>query len=89
MKFTSFFSLMIVVKSSLSAEILCIFPRPAYSHQAVFRAVTEKLLEHGHKITVMTSHPSDNEKNHENVTLIDVSFSVVLLEKFLEKVMKT
>lgn len=88
MEFTSFLILIAVIKASFSAEILCIFHMPSYSHQAVFRGVTEKLLEHGHKITVMTSHPSDNERNHENVTLIDVSFGVSVLEKFFEEALK-
>lgn len=68
------------------AEILCIFPRPAYSHQAVFRAVTEKLLARGHKLTLMTTHPSESEKLHENVTLIEVSFSVEVFQKALDEV---
>lgn len=71
---------------ALCAEILCIFPRPAYSHQAVFRAVTEKLLERGHKLTLMTTHPSESEKQHENVTLIDVSFSVEVFQKALDEI---
>lgn len=70
-----------VVQIGFSYEILCIFPRPAYSHQAVFRAVTEKLLENGHQITLLSTHPSEIEKSHENLTLIDVSFSVAIFQK--------
>lgn len=74
------------VSFTASSNILAIFSRPSYSHQSVFRGVTEKLLENGHKLTLMTTHPSDIEKNHENVTLIDVSFTVKLFEKGLSDV---
>lgn len=67
------------------SEILCIFSRPMYSHQAVFRSITEKLVERGHKITVMTSHPSEFEKSNENVTLIDVSSSIELFNNQIKE----
>lgn len=85
MKIVPLFVLFSTVKFSYSAEILCIFPTPSYSHSVVFRAVTEKLLERGHKITLMTTHPNDDERNHENVTLVDVSFSVKMLDAFWDK----
>lgn len=80
-----FAALVLLPTGGFSFEILCIFPRPAYSHQAVFRAVTEKLLEKGHRVTLLSTHPSDVERNHENVTLIDVSFSVAIYQKSLEE----
>lgn len=67
------------------ANILCVFPKPAFSHQHVFRAVTGKLLENGHRITLLSTHPTEDERNHENVTLIDVSFSVKLFQGFLNR----
>lgn len=72
-----------------SANILCIFPKPSYSHQLVYRGVTEKLLEKGHSLTILSTHPSDNERTHENVTLIDVSFSEKMFEKSMDDVFKT
>lgn len=69
-----------------SANILCIYPRPAYSHQNVFRAITEKLLENGHKVTLLSTHPSEMEKSHENVTLMDSSFAVEKFEKSMDDI---
>lgn len=77
-------TLLISIQLVDPANILCIYPRPAFSHQNVFRAITEKLLERGHQVTLLTTHPSDNEKSHENVTLIDVSFVVEKFNKAME-----
>lgn len=85
MEFFTFFILSVLIKSSVSANILCIFPKPAYSHQLVFRSITEKLLENGHKITLVSTHPSESERTHENVTLIDVSFSVEIMQDALDR----
>lgn len=63
-----------IISSSIGAEILCIFPLPLQSHTAVYNAITIELLKHGHKITLVTAYPRDNERNHANVTLIDLSF---------------
>lgn len=82
----TFIVLVAFIKFSFSAEILCIFPRPSFSHQSVYRAVTELLLEKKHKITLLTTHPSESEKHHENVTLIDVSFSAQTMEKLIDEV---
>lgn len=84
MKFLAAFISIYFIETTLSAEILCIFPRAAYSHQTVYRAVTEKLIENGHKITLMSTHPSEGERNHQNVTLIDLSFSVEIFQKTLD-----
>lgn len=73
------------VKLSLAANILCIFPKPAFSHQKVFRSVTEGLLNRGHRITLLTTHPSETEKQHANITLIDVSFSSEIFQETLDK----
>ena len=70
-----------------SAEILAIFPAPSYSHQSVFQAVTAGLVAKGHKITLMTTYPHDNERNHENITLVDWSFVVVEFHKIIDSVM--
>jgi glucuronosyltransferase len=73
-------------RSVFAANILCIFPKPSYSHQAVFRGVTEELLEKGHKLTILSTHPSENERKHENSTLIDVSFSEKIFEELMNEI---
>nr|AUF81975.1 egt [Cryptophlebia leucotreta granulovirus] len=40
-----------------AANILCVFPTPAYSHQSVFSAYVDKLIEAGHNVTVITPMP--------------------------------
>lgn len=88
MKFFIALILLFFVKTLQAAEILCIFPRAAFSHQTVYRAVTEKLLENGHKLTLMSTHPSDEERKHENVTLIDFSFSIEIFKQTLDELYK-
>lgn len=85
MKFLIIFFLSSIIPVSFAANILCIFPKPAYSHQLVYRGVTEKLLERGHRLTLLTTHPSDLEKSHENVTLVDVSFSVKIFKDLIDE----
>ncbi|XP_035777565.1 UDP-glucuronosyltransferase 2A3-like [Anopheles albimanus] len=55
------------------ARILAIFPSPARSHQIVYRAYLEGLIERGHQLTVMTTDPFPTA--HPNVTIIDWSFA--------------
>lgn len=86
MKFVVVLLVLINFKSAFSAEILCVFPNPILSHQIVFRAVTEKLLENGHKVTLLTTHASDFEKSHLNVSVIDLSFSIESHEKSLNEI---
>ncbi|AGQ20380.1 egt [Clostera anastomosis granulovirus A] len=40
-----------------SANILCVFPTPAYSHQSVFAAYVDRLAYAGHNVTVITPMP--------------------------------
>ncbi|CAG9807529.1 unnamed protein product [Chironomus riparius] len=54
------------------AEILCIFVVPVHSHLSVYNAVTMELLSRGHKITLISVDPRENERNHVNVTLIEL-----------------
>ena len=72
-----------------SAEILAVFPAPSYSHQSVFQAVTAGLVAKGHKITLMTTYPHENERNHENITLVDWSFVVEDFHKVIDSVMSS
>nr|ADW41619.1 ecdysteroid glucosyl transferase [Phthorimaea operculella granulovirus]AYU75368.1 ecdysteroid UDP-glucosyltransferase [Phthorimaea operculella granulovirus] len=50
------FFLFFVVKTE-SANILCVFPTPAYSHQSVFNVYMDKLVDYGHNVTVITPVP--------------------------------
>lgn len=79
----------LLIKIVYCANILCVFSRPAYSHQQVFRGVTEKLLENGHKLTIMSTHPSETEQSHENVTLVDVSFSAEIFKTSIDELFDT
>lgn len=65
-----------------SANILCIFPLPAYSHQLIYSCVAKELLAKGHNLTVITTHPSKFE--HKNATIIDVSFVIEMFDDALE-----
>lgn len=74
---------------AFSANILCVFSKPAFSHQQVFRGITEELLKNGHQLTIMSTHPSDDERHHQNVSLIDVSFSVDILKRAFDELFDT
>uniref|UniRef100_A0A1Q3FQR5 UDP-glucuronosyltransferase n=2 Tax=Culex tarsalis TaxID=7177 RepID=A0A1Q3FQR5_CULTA len=62
-----------------SARILAIFPSPAKSHQIVFRALVEGLLDRGHQLTVMSPDPI--ETNNPNLTQIDWSYAYKLVDE--------
>lgn len=63
-----------------SSRILAAFPTPARSHQIVFRAVTDALIERGHHLTILTTSPYD-AKGHPNVTQIDLSASYDIIAR--------
>lgn len=73
--------LLTAISSSISSEILCIFPLPSHSHTTVYNAVTTELVKRGHKLTIVTTYPRDSDRNHENITLIDLSFVSVSYDK--------
>lgn len=56
-----------------SARILALFPTPSYSHQIVFRAVTNALAERGHELVILTPNPVDEPP--PNIKQIDVSYA--------------
>lgn len=56
-----------------SARILALFPTPSYSHQLVFRSVTQALAARGHELVILTPNPVNS--NQSNVQEIDVSFA--------------
>lgn len=58
-----------------SARILALLPTPSFSHQLVFRAVTEELAARGHELVILTPNPSDDVAQLTNVKQIDVSFA--------------
>ncbi|XP_037962807.2 UDP-glucosyltransferase 2 isoform X4 [Plutella xylostella] len=59
-----------VFQSVHAARMLCIYPVPFHSHQAVFQVMTEALAAEGHELVVLT--PLPHEKPIPNVTEIDV-----------------
>ncbi|XP_058449326.1 UDP-glucosyltransferase 2-like [Malaya genurostris] len=73
-------ALVIVVLSggSRAARILAIFPVPAKSHQIVFGALIEGLLERGHHLTVMSPDPF--KTNNPNITQIDWNYAYKVIE---------
>lgn len=56
-----------------SARILALFPTPSYSHQLVFRSVTEALAARGHELVILTPNPVNMDL--PNVKQIDVSYA--------------
>uniref|UniRef100_A0A336LDL5 UDP-glucuronosyltransferase n=1 Tax=Culicoides sonorensis TaxID=179676 RepID=A0A336LDL5_CULSO len=65
----------ISTNSIKAARILALFPTPSYSHQLVFRAVTQALVEKGHELVVLTPNPIANNESAKNLKQIDVSFA--------------
>ncbi|XP_044755197.1 UDP-glycosyltransferase UGT4-like [Coccinella septempunctata] len=63
---------LIFVSSELvkCADILAVIPSPFFSHQATFRPLWRELAKKGHKITLITTNPMEN---NENITQIDYS----------------
>lgn len=55
------------------ARILALFPTPSYSHQLVFRSVTQALAARGHELVILTPNPVETDL--PNVKQIDVSFT--------------
>lgn len=70
--------LLVFVLSSVSAaNILCIFPTPAYSHQSVFAAYVDYIAAAGHNVTVITPMP----RGVQYVLEIDCSKPTLLNER--------
>ncbi|XP_053675024.1 UDP-glucosyltransferase 2-like [Anopheles nili] len=66
------------------ARVLAIFPSPARSHQIVYRAFMEGLIERGHELTIMTTDPF--AIGHPNVTVIDWSYAYRIVQEHLDVV---
>lgn len=77
------FSLSLAVPSE-NARILGIFQTPAYSHQVVYRALTEQLLARGHTMTIMTTDPAFD--GHPNVTEISFKSSYKVFNRIINYV---
>lgn len=56
------------------ANILCVFPTPAYSHQIVFAAYVDKLSSAGHNVTVITPMPRDVDHVHEITSALSLDY---------------
>nr|WEU75336.1 uridine diphosphate-glycosyltransferases 33AS1 [Glyphodes pyloalis] len=55
------------------AKILAYYPTPSFSHQIVFRSLTNELVRRGHELTVITADPEYTEGNKPtNLTEVDV-----------------
>lgn len=84
MKFFSFFVLIISISSSWSADILAIFPVASVSHNAVYHALTDELITRGHRLTIITTTPSNQYTNNPNVAQIDFSFLFQVMGKLVD-----
>ncbi|XP_073946966.1 UDP-glycosyltransferase UGT5-like [Choristoneura fumiferana] len=64
------------------ARILVVVPTPSFSHQVVFRPLTQQLARRGHSLVVLTTDPAPP---HPNVTQIDLHDSYDLWrERFIK-----
>ncbi|XP_058451965.1 UDP-glucosyltransferase 2-like isoform X1 [Malaya genurostris] len=61
------------------SRVLAIFPSPAKSHQIVFRALVEGLLERGHHVTMMSPDPIVT--SNPNITQINWSYAHKIVEE--------
>ncbi|XP_045530280.1 UDP-glycosyltransferase UGT5-like [Pieris brassicae] len=64
--------LCLLVTSAVSYKILCIHMVPSKSHFHLVNGVVQPLLKAGHKIVLATPFP-EAVKNHNNITVIDLS----------------
>ncbi|KAJ8708788.1 hypothetical protein PYW08_010170 [Mythimna loreyi] len=61
------------ISSNNAAKILAYFPIPSFSHQVVFRVLTQELAKRGHEVTVITTDPAfPSGGTPANLTEIDV-----------------
>lgn len=75
MDITIIFSILFIFQFTViqSARILAFYPTPSFSHQIVFRSLTDELVKRGHHITVVTPDPKyPKGKSPQNLTEIDV-----------------
>ncbi|CAA69602.1 ecdysteroid UDP-glucosyltransferase [Lacanobia oleracea granulovirus] len=72
--FISILLLALAVERILCANILCVFPTPAYSHQSVFSAYIDKLSWAGHNVTVITPMPRAVDHVHQVVSSLSVHY---------------
>lgn len=54
------------VHSSTCARILCVFASPSFSHQVIYRSLTQELARRGHQLVIGTTDPTYTQ--HPNVT---------------------
>src|SRR5699024_6098381 len=68
------FGVLLSIICAESANILCFFSFPSYSHQIVYQAIWKELSLRGHNVVVITPNPL-NDTTLGNLTEIDVEFS--------------
>ncbi|UYE99103.1 MAG: hypothetical protein [Betabaculovirus sp.] len=74
MSLSIFVTVVVVMFSCVhSANILCVFPTPAISHQMVFNAYVDKLAAAGHNVTIITPIP----RGVQHIIEIDCSLSII------------
>ncbi|RZF36552.1 hypothetical protein LSTR_LSTR010663 [Laodelphax striatellus] len=73
-----------LLSTSYGANILGIFPTASFSHQQPLIAISRALAAKGHKLTVITTNPSDPPlKNHRD---IDISFMYDVFRNMNKKI---
>lgn len=68
-----------------AANVLCVFPTPAFSHQTVFSIYVETLQKAGHNVTVITPMP----RGMANVTEVGCNRSVARFASLIEESAKS
>ncbi|KAI5707218.1 hypothetical protein M8J75_015765 [Diaphorina citri] len=74
------FIITICLTSSVTASNILVCPTASYSHQQPFLIISKALLQHNHKVTLMTTNPEKME-SHENLTTVDWSFTYNVWKK--------
>ena len=62
------FLLIVCAQQCHSAKILMMYPSPSKSHLLIGQSVAKELAKRGHKITVVSSFPLDNQlENYRDI----------------------
>ncbi|XP_018896848.2 UDP-glycosyltransferase UGT5 [Bemisia tabaci] len=71
----SIISILVLNVGTGAFKILVIYPTPSFSHQRSIMALTERLVNDGHELFVVSPNEVQGLKQHGNYTHIDVSFA--------------
>lgn len=74
------FLILLITNLVNCGRVLVVAPSPSFSHQIVFRGLTEVLLKRGHEVVFITSIPL-NDPSISNYTEIDVSTAYAILDE--------